>query len=64
MQHLLYIRMYLINILQERYTKELKKIRRPELEDPWLVPFNPDAAYALGESTPYGRYVKVSIVFH
>jgi hypothetical protein len=56
--------MYLLNILQERYTQELKKIHEPELEDPRLVPFNVDTAYASGGGTPHGRYVKIPIVFH
>jgi hypothetical protein len=56
--------MYLLNILQERYTQELKKIHEPELEDPRLVPFNVDTAYASGRGTPHGRYVKIPIVFH
>jgi hypothetical protein len=54
---------YLLNILQERYTKELKKIYRPALEDPWSVPFNVDAAYPVGGGSPHERYVKISIVF-
>jgi hypothetical protein len=63
MRYLLYIRTYLLNILQERYTEELKKIYGPEIEDPRLVPFNVDAAYASGGGTPHGRYVKIPIVF-
>jgi hypothetical protein len=52
-----------LNILQGRYTEELRKIHGPELEDPRFVPFNIDAAYAAGGGTPHGRYVKVLIVF-
>jgi hypothetical protein len=63
MHNLLYIRTYLLNILQERYTQELKKIHGPELEDPRSVPFNVNAVYASGEGTPHGRYVKILIVF-
>jgi hypothetical protein len=61
MRHLLYP--IELNILQEHYTEELRKIHRHELEDPGSVPFNVDAAYAAGGGTPHGRYVKVSIVF-
>jgi hypothetical protein len=64
MHNLLYIRTYLLNILQERYTQELKKLHWPRLEDLRAVPFNVDAAYALGGGTPHGRYVKILIVFH
>jgi hypothetical protein len=46
------------------YIEELKRIHRPKLKDPKLVPFNVDAAYAVGRGTPYGRYVKISIVFY
>jgi hypothetical protein len=53
----------ILNILKERYTEELRKIHKPELEEPRLVPFNIDVAYATGEGTPRGRYVKISIVF-
>jgi hypothetical protein len=35
----------------------------PYLEDPRSVPFNVDAAYAVGGGTRHGRYVKISIVF-
>jgi hypothetical protein len=63
MHNLLYIHTYLLNILQERYTQELKKIQRPELEDMRLVPFNVDVAYASGGGTPHGRYIKIQIVF-
>jgi hypothetical protein len=52
-----------LNILQGRYTEELRKIHGLELEDPRSMPFNVDAAYAAGGGTPHGRYVKVSIVF-
>jgi hypothetical protein len=62
MRYLLYIRMYLLNILQEWYTQELKKIHEDDIEDPQSVPFNPDAAYVAGEGTPQGRYVKISII--
>jgi hypothetical protein len=31
---------YLLNILQERYTQELRKIHELVLEDPRSVPFN------------------------
>jgi hypothetical protein len=63
MHNLLYIHTYLLNILQERYTQELKKIQRPELEDMRLVPFNVNVAYASSGGTPHGRYVKIQIVF-
>jgi hypothetical protein len=49
--------------MQERYTKELRKIHGPQLEDPRLVPFNIDVAYAAGGGTPHERYVKISIIF-
>jgi hypothetical protein len=42
----------------------LKKIHEPELEDLRSVPFNIDAAFAVGGGTPYGRYMKISIVFY
>jgi hypothetical protein len=42
----------------------LRKIHRPELEDPKSVPFIIDVAYATGGGTPHTRYVKISIVFH
>jgi hypothetical protein len=64
MRYLLYIHTYLLNILQEPYIQELKKIHGPELEDPRLVPLNIDVAYASGGGTPYGRYVRIPIVFH
>jgi hypothetical protein len=54
---------YLLNILQEWYIEELRKIHGPRLEDPRSVPFNVDVAYAAGGGTPHGRYVKISIVF-
>jgi hypothetical protein len=63
MHNLLYIRTHLLNILQERYTQEFKKIHGPELEDPRSVPFNVDAAYASGGGTPHGRYVQIPIIF-
>jgi hypothetical protein len=52
-----------LNILQGRYTEELRKIHGHELEDLRYVPFNVDAVYAVGRGTPHGRYVNVSIVF-
>jgi hypothetical protein len=63
MHNLLYIRTYLLNIMQEWYTQELKKIHGPELEDLRSVPFNVDTAYAVGRGSPHGRYVKILIVF-
>jgi hypothetical protein len=54
MHNLLYIHTYLLNILQERYMQELKKIHGPELEDPRSVPFNVDAVYASNGGTPHG----------
>jgi hypothetical protein len=63
MHNLLYIRTYLLNIMQEWYTQELKKIHGPKLEDPRSMPFNVDAAYAVGGGSPHGRYVKIPIVF-
>jgi hypothetical protein len=63
MHNLLHIRMYLLNIMQERYTQELKKIHGPELEDSRSVPFNIDDAYASGGGTSHRRYVKIPIVF-
>jgi hypothetical protein len=62
MRHLLYL--IELNILQGRYTEELRKIHEPELEDLRFVPFNIDAAYAVSRGTPHERYVKVSIIFH
>jgi hypothetical protein len=56
--------MYLLNILHERYTEELKKIHGPNLEDPNSVSFNIDAAYATSGGTPHRRYEKISIIFH
>jgi hypothetical protein len=56
--------MYLLNILQERYTQELRKIHGDDLEDPRSVPFNPDAVYAVGRGTPHGRSLRISIVFY
>jgi hypothetical protein len=53
-----------LNILQDRYTEELKKIHRPELEDPKLLHYNVDVMYAANGGNPHGRYVKVSIIFH
>jgi hypothetical protein len=58
-----YIYPYLFNILQKRYTGELRKICGPQLEDLRLVPFNVDTAYAAGRGTTHGRYVKILIVF-
>jgi hypothetical protein len=49
--------------MQERYAKELRKIHKPQLEDPRSVPFNIDVAYAAGRGTPHERYVKISIIF-
>jgi hypothetical protein len=53
--------LYLIelNILQGRYTEELRKIHEPELEDPRFVSFSISVVYAAGGGTPHGRYVKV-----
>jgi hypothetical protein len=53
----------LLNILQKRYTEELRKIHGSELEDPMSVPFNVDVAYAAGGGTPHARFVNKSIVF-
>jgi hypothetical protein len=47
-----------------KYIEELKKIHRPALEDPWLVPFHVNVVYAAGGGTPHGRYLKLSILFH
>jgi hypothetical protein len=47
----------------DRYTEELRKIHGPEVENLMLVPFNIDASYVADGGTPYGRYVKISIVF-
>jgi hypothetical protein len=55
---------YSLNIMKEQYTEELRKIHGPQLEDLRLVPFNIDATYAMGGGTPYGRYVKILIIFH
>jgi hypothetical protein len=63
MRFLLYIRTYLLNILQEQYTQELRKIHGDDVEDPRSMPFNPDVVYVVGGGTPHGRYVKISIVF-
>jgi hypothetical protein len=41
----------------------LKKIHGLDLEDPRLVPFNVDTAYAAGGGTRHRKYVKISIVF-
>jgi hypothetical protein len=62
-RYLLYIRTYSLNILQERYTQELRKIHGVELDDPRSMPLNLDAVYIAGGGTPHGRYVKISIVF-
>jgi hypothetical protein len=35
--------------------EELKKIHKPKLEDPMLVPFNDDIVYAVGRGTQHGR---------
>jgi hypothetical protein len=63
MRYLLYICTYLLNILQEQYTQELRKIHGDDLEVLQSVPFNPDATYVAGRGTPHERYVKISIVF-
>jgi hypothetical protein len=63
MHNLLYIRTYLLNILQERYTQELMKIHESELEDLRSVPFNVDDVYASSEGTWHGRYVQIPIIF-
>jgi hypothetical protein len=55
---------FILNILQERYTEALMKIHMPELEDSRSVSFNVDTAYGAGGGTPHGRYVKISIVLH
>jgi hypothetical protein len=57
------IYLYLLNILQEQFTTELRKIHGPQLEDPRSVPFNIDVVFAAGGGTPHGRYVKILIVF-
>jgi hypothetical protein len=49
--------------MQERYTEELRKNHRHELEDPRSVPFNVDVVYVAGRSTPHERYMRISIVF-
>jgi hypothetical protein len=54
---------YLLNILQERYTQELRKISGADLEDPQSVPFNPDATHVVSGGTPHEMCVKISIVF-
>jgi hypothetical protein len=56
--------MYLLNILQEWYTQELRKIHGDDLEDPRSVPFNLDDAYVADGGTPHWRYVKIWIIFH
>jgi hypothetical protein len=43
--------------------RRVEKNLRPELEDPGLVPFNIDAVYVVRGGTPYGRYVKILIIF-
>jgi hypothetical protein len=48
--------------LHERYTLELKKIHRADV-DPKSVPFNIADAYAVGGGTLHGRFVEVSIFF-
>jgi hypothetical protein len=63
MHNLLYIHMYLLNILQERYTQKFKKIHGSKLEDPRSVPFDVDAVYAMGGGTSHGWYVKILIDF-
>jgi hypothetical protein len=47
MQYLLYIRTYLLSILSERYTQELRKFHEDDLEDQRSVPFNPDVSYVV-----------------
>jgi hypothetical protein len=42
----------------------MRKIHGPQLEDPRLVPFKVDAAYATGGGTMHGMYVKLSIVLN
>jgi hypothetical protein len=64
MRYLLYICTYLLNILQERYTQELRKIHGDDLEDPQSMPFNSDVAHVAGRGTLHERYIKISIVFH
>jgi hypothetical protein len=49
--------------MHERYTKELRKIHGPELEDPRSMSYNIDTMYVAGGGTSYERYVKKSIVF-
>jgi hypothetical protein len=55
--------MYLLNIMQERYTTKLKKIHGLELEDLRSLPFNVDAAYAVGGGTLHGRYLLFSVKY-
>jgi hypothetical protein len=62
MHNLLYIRTYLIFYRNDIHKSW--KIHRDDLEDPRSVPFNPNAAYAMGRGIPHGRYVKISIVSH
>jgi hypothetical protein len=35
--------------------EEMRKIHGPQVQDLRSVPFNVDAAYAMGGGTPYGR---------
>jgi hypothetical protein len=35
--------------------EELRKIHRPDVQDPRFVPFKVHAAYAMSGGTPYGR---------
>jgi hypothetical protein len=35
--------------------EELRKVHGPYLQDPRMVPFNVDTAYATGGGTPLGR---------
>jgi hypothetical protein len=35
--------------------EELRKIHGPQVQDTRYVPFNIDAAYAMGRGTPHGR---------
>jgi hypothetical protein len=44
-------------VVQERYTKELKKKHGPNVELR-LVPIDVDASYAAGGDLPHGRHVK------
>jgi hypothetical protein len=63
MHDLLYIHTYLLNILQERYTQELKKIHGPKLEDLRSVPFNVDIAYLRVEAPHMEGMSKYQLFF-